>query len=351
MAQGASKWQLAGAYLGSVIGAGFASGREHLQFFLSFGAYGYWGLLIAGALFAIFGSAFMSLAHQHRTKSHSDLLRAVATPSIARLFDIILCCIMLTSVSVMMAGGGALFERAGIGSHLTGALAMGGGAALIVASGFVRMLNVNGFVTAVLIAFIGWIGVRSALTSASALSIEAALEGVSWVPGTWYASAALYGAYNLTYGFALFGALGSGMRSRSDARVGGFVGGLALAVLSLFVCLAVQSALPDAAGSEIPMLASVVRLGDFPPELYVVALWLAMLTTAIAGIYSLACRVRDWSRLPFGLVPFVVLAVAFPASLFGFRFLIATVYPISGYVGVGCLVAVLIVRQAKMRVA
>ena len=42
-------------YVGSIIGAGFASGREIWQYFGVFGKMGIIGLLLAGCLFIIFG--------------------------------------------------------------------------------------------------------------------------------------------------------------------------------------------------------------------------------------------------------------------------------------------------------
>src|SRR5690606_4101705 len=155
------------------------------------------------------------------------------------------------------------------GEALWGALAMGGCAALVVALGFAPMLNINGLITAFLCVLIAGVGVGSALKPAIAPSGPEALAGAGWAPGTWYASAALYGAYNLTYGFALFGALGSGIRSNMDARAGGLVGGAVLALLSLFVCISVQRTLPEAADFDIPMLAAVEPFGRLPVQLYV----------------------------------------------------------------------------------
>ncbi|MDQ7864677.1 hypothetical protein RCO48_36995 [Peribacillus frigoritolerans] len=46
---------LAGAYIGIIIGAGFASGQEVLQFFTSFGIYSVLGIVVATVLFAFLG--------------------------------------------------------------------------------------------------------------------------------------------------------------------------------------------------------------------------------------------------------------------------------------------------------
>lgn len=44
-------WQVAAAYVGTMIGAGFASGQELMQFFVRFGIKGIWGALVTGFFF------------------------------------------------------------------------------------------------------------------------------------------------------------------------------------------------------------------------------------------------------------------------------------------------------------
>lgn len=47
--------QIASAFIGIIIGAGFASGQEILQYFTSFGLVGTIAIVIATALFAYIG--------------------------------------------------------------------------------------------------------------------------------------------------------------------------------------------------------------------------------------------------------------------------------------------------------
>ena len=54
-------FQMGGAFIGVIVGAGFASGQEVLQFFTSFGMLGILGTVIATALFAFLGMNLMQL--------------------------------------------------------------------------------------------------------------------------------------------------------------------------------------------------------------------------------------------------------------------------------------------------
>ncbi len=51
--------KIASIYVGTVIGAGFASGREIIDFFGVYGIKGIWGIVIAGLLFSLVGSLLL----------------------------------------------------------------------------------------------------------------------------------------------------------------------------------------------------------------------------------------------------------------------------------------------------
>ena len=46
-------------YIGTVIGAGFASGREIIEFFGVYGVKGIFGMIISGVLFSLAGSLLL----------------------------------------------------------------------------------------------------------------------------------------------------------------------------------------------------------------------------------------------------------------------------------------------------
>jgi uncharacterized membrane protein YkvI len=56
--------RMAGAFVGVIVGAGFASGQEILQFFASFGAMGLLGCLVAALAFVLLSMVFSTLGQR-----------------------------------------------------------------------------------------------------------------------------------------------------------------------------------------------------------------------------------------------------------------------------------------------
>lgn len=333
----ADRTRLAGAYIGSVIGAGFASGQEHAAFFLRFGEKGLLGLGVAGLMFAGFGALLLALSHRYRTRSHTQLLHMIAPLPVAALFDALLSSFALISLSVMMAGTGALLHTLTGAPALFGAIAMAGTTLALLLLRIDRMLQINAVITAALILLLLSVGLGS-LPNAMVKGIGSHAGGASWVPDNWPLAAVLYGSYNLALTIAVFGALGREIQDVREAVAAGIGGGIVLTLLSAGVFVAVASVLPEAGALEIPVLLAAGRLGRAAHFAYIAAVGLAMLTTAVASAYALTRRLSHCVGGSTRLSAVLVTGAALPLSFLGFGRLVVTLYPLIGYVGAGCLV-------------
>ncbi|NMA52382.1 MAG: hypothetical protein GX949_05185, partial [Peptococcaceae bacterium] len=95
-------------YIGSVIGAGFASGQEIMQFFVLHGLDGIKGLLLMSVLFAYLGGYVMYLCTSLRSASYKDVFIKLIGRQAGAVMDRLNLCILLGSLSVMMAGSAAV---------------------------------------------------------------------------------------------------------------------------------------------------------------------------------------------------------------------------------------------------
>jgi len=335
--KGLDRIQLAGAYVGSVLGAGFASGQEHAAFFLKFGAEGFLALGVAGLMFAVFGAWLLALAHRYQTCSHTHLLEVIAPQPLATLFDALLSFFAFASLAVMMAGAGALYHALTGGPALYGVFTMAGATLGMLLLRIDRMLQVNALITAAMILVLLAVGFRS-LPHALGKGIGQIASAGDWVPENWPAAAVLYGSYNLALTVAVFGSLGCDIQERREAILAGVGGGVILTVLSAGVLIAVASVLPEGARAEIPMLLAAGRLGPSAQRVYAGVIGTAMWTTAVASAYALARRLSFAVGGSGGLAALLVTGAALPIALLGFGRLVGTLYPLIGYAGAGCLI-------------
>ncbi len=59
------------AFVGVVVGAGFATGQEIFQFFTSHGAYSISGIIVTGLLITLGGMVVMHTGHHLKSRNHS----------------------------------------------------------------------------------------------------------------------------------------------------------------------------------------------------------------------------------------------------------------------------------------
>lgn len=102
--------KIAMAYTGTVIGAGFASGQEILQFFTRFGYPSFLAILLSTALFILVGLKMLKVGSYLQVKSFRGITAHVFGP-LSPLVDLYLCGAFLLLCGAMFAGAGAIFKE------------------------------------------------------------------------------------------------------------------------------------------------------------------------------------------------------------------------------------------------
>ena len=72
------------------MGAGFVSGQEVMQFFVANGRQGWWGAILAAALFTMLAGALLRTAHQYKVSDYQGLLALFFEGRAAVVFDLML---------------------------------------------------------------------------------------------------------------------------------------------------------------------------------------------------------------------------------------------------------------------
>lgn len=333
---------IAGTFIGTVVGAGFASGQETLQFFTAFGRPGFAGLLLATTLFILFGARMLYVGRRLGATSHGPLVRHALGPRLAPVADVLLTVFLLATAGAMAAGASAtLAEQYGMSRWL-------GSGLMATVSVATVLTGINGVVTA--IAFVAPVLIAAILgISLYSLSVDGGLTAAwAWhgMPqlapvGAWWAAAGLYVAYNMLLAAPVLGPLGTTAANRRALQGGGVLGGIGLGVGAMAIHFAIAARMPDAAGFDVPMLYTAGALPGWVPVAYSALLLSEVYTTAVAMLFGVASRVDETGGDRFRWATLFGGFVAFLGGQFPFARVVGTLYPVMGFVGVVILLGLL----------
>lgn len=79
--------KIAGVFISTVIGAGFASGQEIVTFFIRYGRSGLLGLGVAGALFILYGWGILSCVYKNKIRTYSEFTDQIAGRQAGRVLS------------------------------------------------------------------------------------------------------------------------------------------------------------------------------------------------------------------------------------------------------------------------
>lgn len=330
--------KVAGTYIGTVVGAGFASGQEILQFFVVFGRKGLWGLLTVTFLFILFGYIAMELGYILKADNHLPVVRKTGGCILGAFSDIIITFFLFGALTAMIAGSGALFAQEFKLHPLVGSLFMALISIATVMGGFQGTVDSISFVVPFLIlAAIGLSIASLFVTPVAAVAKELPRSGFL---RNWLWSAILYTSYNSVTAISILAPLGREANDLKVLRKGALLGGLGLGLggLAIFIALYVNSA--SVVNLEVPMIFVAGRISPAIKLLYAVVLLAEIYTTAVSDLYGFTARICPKEKSK-DFVIILTTATAFLLSLAGFSNLVRYLYPAVGYCGVLTLMSLI----------
>ncbi len=331
------------AYMGVVVGAGFGSGQEVLQYFVAHGRGGIVAVAITAVFMAIVGVAALQLGSYAGAKDHSTVFNQITHPVIARALDAFIVFTLFSIGFVMIAGAGAnLHQQFGL-PVWAGSVLM---AVLVIATGFLdvkKVTTIIGGLTPFMIVMILAGAVYAFLNPDGTIgemqvysyTVEPALSNLAL-------STINYVALAFATGASMMIVMGGGMFNPKEAGVGGLVGGLMYGTLLVVATMALLLKLPSVADAPMPMLALVNSINPALGLVAAVVIYGMIYNTATGMYYSLAKRAAGVRQSFFKPALFGTVIIGFALSFAGFESLVGNLYPIVGYVGIALTALIVI---------
>lgn len=339
--------KIASAFIGIVVGAGFASGQEILQYFTSFGYWGLAAVLVAGALFGYIGMILTRLGSRMNTKSHEDVIYAISGKTLGKVIDYTLILTLFGILVVMIAGAGSIF------SQQFGLAPAFGRSIMIILVVLTIMLNVKKVITIIssitpfLVLLVVGITIYSLFTMNSSFAeLEpVAREQLSSTPH-WLLSAINYVALAIALGAPMALVMGGAEKDEKVAARGGLLGGLGFGALLLLSYYAIFSKVDVIGSSDLPMLALADNISPILGIVMAIVIFAMIYNTAVSLLLSFSARFMKMGTGRFRVFVIITGAAAFLLSFLGFTALVNWFYPVVGYLGL-LLVGALIVANIR----
>lgn len=332
--------KIACIYTTSIVGAGFASGQEIMQFFSVYKAGGFFGILFAGFLFSLIGCIVLEKVYNERIRNYEEFIYPSFGWLAGWVIEIAVTLFMLCLFCIMIAGSGnVLSERLGIPFNYA-VFIMGFLSMLVILTNIKGIVALSTFVTPVLI--IGIIFAGLYIIFSGDKEVFHATGFLTRLSGNWFISSLLYVSYNSILAIVIMCSLLPYLKTRKTARMGGILGGVILSAAALIINLVIFMFYPVAYAKELPVMAILRSFNTTAGNLYAIILWIAMFLCAVTSGFCFIDRVGTSLKQNKRMITVILCAASVPLSTLGFSRLIASIYPIFGYLGLFVILVVLI---------
>ncbi|MBX6394976.1 MAG: hypothetical protein IRY98_04490 [Alicyclobacillaceae bacterium] len=325
-----SQWRLAVTvgftYIGTVVGAGFASGQEILAFFTRHGYASYASILLATVLFGYVGSKVLLLGAQLDARSSRYLTDHLLGSRLAPVVDVAVGLMLFGVTVAMLAGAGALFdERLGLPFSL-GVVVTATLCYLTVLFGVDGIMKANNIVVPVMLLVTAWISFHHFGP------VQGNFVSISVPPYRPLISAISYVAFNLGLSVSVLVPLGQQIRDPRVLKHGAWIGAVGMGFLLLCANTALSRYWPWIQNLQLPMGHLARQLHPAVHGAFIAVLWGEIYSTLIANVFGLIRLVQDLGQ---GVHPawiaVLLLMSAFFISRIGFSNLVHVLYPLFGY--------------------
>lgn len=336
--------QIAFTYMGTIVGAGFATGQEILTFFTQFGSIATLTILITSIMFVWLGTKIMILAHDIGAESYEDLNKLLFGERVGRWVSFLILIILFAITSVMLAGGGSIFHEQ---FHISYQIGLGFTILLayfVLLKGIDAILIVNSIVVPLILVFM-MILIFTTIQSPNA---------GNWLYRTTepnmlrvWLSPFLYIGFNLALAQAVLVPIGSTIKDKKVVYWGGIVGGIGIGLMLLAGHFALSAQMPGITQFQIPMGMLIVDLGKTIQFLFLIIIYAEIFTTFIANIYGLTLQIKQRTSLNQQVIIISILILGYFISQIGFSTLLSTLYPLFGFLSLGWLWMMMRTKPSK----
>ena len=312
--------------IGTIVGAGFASGKEIYLFFFVYGLKGIVGIIISSLIMSITIYKVFKICSENKIINYQDFCKYIGNEYIGNIVHIFL----IITFFIMISGFSSFLKQEFNINQSTGSI-------LIILLCYITLRNnvkgvvkVSNYLMPLLIIFL----VITSLKNLDVINNYNNIFNYQLTPkyGGYFQSI-LYGCYNCILLIPVVISLNNYIKNKKDILYSTIGSGFIILMLS--ICVYNLLLLGDIRiyNVEMPIIEIVKKYGSIYKNLYIIIIGIAIYTTAVSTGYSFLNRWENNKKVYKRYLK-VISVFAFFLSKISFSFLVNLLYPILGIVGV-----------------
>jgi len=318
-------------YVGTIMGAGFASGREIWQFFGVFGKSGYMGIGFVTFMFMMIGFMTSRIARRLNTNDIGKVVAPLENKFFISFIGTLMGVELLLALIFMSAAGGALFNQQFGWSKFIGGALIVFFVTITVIGGFDRVSKVFRFIMPVLMAVVIFTCIFVILKNDAGVRTESVFKP-SPLAGNWPLAAIMYLSFNALGIIPIISSASTHAKNEKHAYSGSIIGGLLLGALALLLLVTIMTDMEFTGGMDMPMLAFSEKLSPALNLIYLLVLFCAIYGCATSNFYGFMIKMIKGPHRNLKII--TAAGISFALGLIGFTTFIEYVLPIDGFFGI-----------------
>lgn len=344
--------KVAGAFIALLIGSGFATGQETLQFFSAYGLMGVFGSVITLILFVYLAHTFMKLGMETGIVKNDGVFKHYLGKWVGTGLSWYTVIFIIAVFAIMLSGAGATLNQSYgipslIGSGIMAILSTG-----TILLGLNKLIDVVGILGPMIILLTIFIAIAVIFKNPTGITEGHAIVGsleMYRASSSWWKSSILYVGLNVLGLASFIPSLGQLLKNKREVVSASLLGSILFVGALVLVSLALLSDIATVNVAAIPILTLAASVSPVCKTIFATIIFLGIYTSSTSLLWTVVVRFSEEKTNKYTILT-LLLGVAgyLGGNMLPFAKLVNIIYPTVGYAGSLVLIGI-IVKDVRVR--
>lgn len=329
--------KIAGAFIAYLIGSGFATGQEAMQFFAAYGFMGILGGMVSLLLFIYVCKTLYLTGYQFQLRRNEDVFVHYCGKYLGIFITWYTMIFIVAVYAIMLSGTGATLQEyysfpTYVGAVIMALLSLG-----TLLLGLKQIVNIISLIGPVIVVVTIFIALVVIINNPSEIRVGAEkikdLELLRASPH-WLLSGLLYVGLCVLGLASFLPAIGAVEKNPRNLHYASFLGPILFVGAMLLLTMALMTKIDLVQGTQIPVMALAKEVFPHFDSFFAIIIFLGIYSTATPLLWTVVARFAEDKTPKYNLLAIILTAIGFLGGMvLPFAKLLNIIYPTIGVVG------------------